>query len=184
MNYEKMYPTAWNIALNTSEFLVYQNLRNYLADIKQSNDIKALRFRRVLMSVNDSIPFQRFTNLLKQGTQYFCYPTDKLSFYGVGFYSRFIHRHPNVLYTSGRHDIQNVRWQWAYIGFIAKFIYTPWPEIISRKVQTRSRIPASEFASGNGVQHKTSAKELEARKHEAAGFPTFDLRNFSTITVN
>ncbi len=182
MDYEKMHPNAWKITLTTTEFLVHQNLRSYLAETEQSGDIMALRFRSVMMSGNDSISFKRFTNLLKQRTIYFCDSKESSTFHAETSYSRFIHRSPNPDYSSGRHLLYNVVSQWAPMSFIAKFIYTPWPEIIHRKAQIRSRIPASEFAGGNGNQHDVSLKDLEARKKDHDKLPQFDLQDFTATS--
>jgi nucleoside-diphosphate-sugar epimerase/2-polyprenyl-3-methyl-5-hydroxy-6-metoxy-1,4-benzoquinol methylase len=182
MDYERMYPDAWKIALTTTEFLVHQNLRNYLAEIEQSNDIQAFRFRSVWMSGNDSIPFQRLTNLLKQRTMYFCDPIGSKMCHGESPYSRFLHRYPAIVYKSGRHELDNFAWHWAPIGFIAKFTFTPWPEILNRKLQIRSRMPASEFALGNGIHHNVGVEDLQLTKKNLPHMPNFDLRDLNTTT--
>ena len=182
MHYERMYPRAWKIALNTPEFLVHQNLRGYLAETEQSSDIQGLRFRSVGMSGDDSIPLRRFTSLVKQRTQYVCRPEEWHCSHAETSYSRYIHRSPSVEYGSGRHELHNVESKWSPIGFVAKFLYTPWPEILNRKAQIRSRIPASEFAKRSGFQHDVSKAELAAQKKDLGKLPQFDLRDYNTTT--
>ena len=43
--------------------------------------------------------------------------------------------------------------EWAASGFIAKYQWTPWPEIIERKAQIKDRIPQVDIDLGQGVHH-------------------------------
>ncbi|CAF1341414.1 unnamed protein product [Adineta steineri] len=175
--YEKMYPAAWKIALNTPEFLVHSDLRQALAGIERSSSIMALRFHSILMSGNDSIPLQRFTSLLKQRSQYLC----KTSKSDTLFTSRYIHRYSSAQYTVGRHSISGSVWEWSPVGFIAKFQYTPWPEIINRKLQIRARIPASDFSRGWGFHHNINVTQLSEKKTSIERLVQCDLRHYDAI---
>ncbi|CAF1460316.1 unnamed protein product [Adineta steineri] len=181
--YERMYPKAWKIALNVPEFLVHANLRQMLAEIDHSNNIMALRFRALTMSGNDSEPFQRFTSLLKQRSQYAWNSSSFSESHGEAVYSRFLHRYPIVKYGIGRHIISDAVWQWATTGFIAKYLYTPWPEIINRKLQIRSRIPSSDLIRGRGVQHNINLQQLQQQKDLMQHMSQNDLKNFN-VTSN
>jgi nucleoside-diphosphate-sugar epimerase/SAM-dependent methyltransferase len=178
MDYEKMYPTAWKIALNIPEFLVHHNLREMLAEMEPSNDIRVLRFRSVIMVGNDSTPFQRNTSLLKQRSQYMQNPSALEQRSGITMFSRYMHRHPYGIYKPGRHDITVNSWQWAPIGFIAKYQYTPWPEIINRKLQIRTRVLQSEFNRGWATYHNVDLKSLTNQKHSVNTLPHADLKDF------
>ena len=178
MDYEKLYPTAWKISLNIPEFLVHPNLRSMLSEPENAGDVMALCFRSIIMTGNDSIPFQRFTSLLKQRSQYVYNAASADELHGVTSYSRFIHRYQYAQYSNGRHSILNSVWKWAPIGFIAKYQYTPWPEILQRKLQIRTRIPADDFIVGRGVQHNTDASQLELRKQKVREMPQNDLQSF------
>ena len=179
MDYEKLYPKAWKIALNTPEFLVHSNLRSMLTESERTNDTVALCFRSIIMSGNDSIPLQRFSSLLKQRSQYVYNVANSNERQGVTSYSRYVHRCPYAQYDLGRHGIKNCVWKWAPIGFIAKYQFSPWPEILQRKLQIRTRIPSADFAVGRGSQHDTNTEKLEGEKRRIREMPQNDLRDFT-----
>ncbi|UJR08072.1 hypothetical protein I4U23_012349 [Adineta vaga] len=182
MNYEQMYPKAWKIVLNTPEFLVHSNLRQMLAETERNTDIKALRFRAIAMSGDDSKPLQRFVSLLKQRSQYTLNTSSTSEMHGETYYSRYLHRFPTVQYGIGRHSIADAIWQWTDTGFIAKYQYTPWPEIINRKLQIRHRIPSSDLAQLRGFQHDINFEQLQMTKNLAQRMCQNDLKNLSAIT--
>ncbi len=179
-DYEKIFPRTWKIVLNTPEFLVHFNLRQMLGETERSSDTMAFRFRAITMSGNDSIPLQRFTSLLKQRSQYTYNPNSAEEQRGITSYSRYLHRYPVAQYGFGRHNIGN-SWKWAPIGFLAKYQYTPWPEIMNRKLQIRARIPQSDVNANRGIQHYVDASQLEARVKNARQMPQINLQNFVTI---
>jgi len=157
--WEQKFPQAWKICLTTTEFLVLPNLREMLSSLDRS--IEVIRFPAFAMVGNDSHPLQRFVSLLKQRSQYAGHDllTDLLT--GDHEASRFMHRLNSVKYLPGRHGIgPEFSWQWSKLGFIAKYRWTPWPEILSRKAQIRSRIPESDLAKGWGAQHNTDREGL------------------------
>jgi hypothetical protein len=175
--YENMYSSAWKIALNIPEFLVHPNLREALADVERSSDVQALRFRSILMTGNDSKPLQRFEPLLKQRSQYLCIVT----WHGETSFSRYIHRYQYANYTPGRHAINGMVWEWFPVGFIAKFGYTPWPEIISRKLQIRSRIPLHNIERKMGLHHIINSSHMLEMKNSIHQHPQCDLRPHSAL---
>jgi hypothetical protein len=182
VEYEKMYPNAWKIVLNTPEFLVHSDLRQMLAETDQYNRTMAIRFRSIMMSGNDSIPLKRFTSLLKQRSQYYNNPADKNEQVGITVYSRFVHCYPFGKYQLGRHMISEAVWAWAPIGFIAKYQFTPWPEIINRKLQIRTRVPGNDFHQGKGVQHNVNLEQLKKMKANIELLSQHDLRDFTAIS--
>ena len=182
MYYEKMYPTAWKIALNIPEFLIHVNLNEMLSKLEASNGTMIVRFRSVIMIGNDSVPFKRYTHLLQQRTQYAQNPTAPGERFGVTLFSRFMHRCSHDIYKPGRHMITEQNWQWAPVGFIAKFQYTPWPEIMSRKLQISRRILPEEFARGWATYHNVNAEQLKGNKRFVDRLPRGDLRNFVGTT--
>lgn len=149
--------------MNTPEFLIDPNLRQELINLEQNNaTTRAFRFPAIVMSGDDSIPLQRFSSLIKQRSQYLCDGSDHAEI----FYSRFIHRYSHGPYSVGRHNLLNTTWEWILNGYIAKFRYTPWPEIMSRKLQIRARIPLRHFQKGWGTQHDVDAKQLTKVRHD------------------
>ena len=177
--YEKMYPDAWKIALNIPEFLVHHNLREMLAESERSDKTMAFCFRSIIMSGNDSTPLTRFTSLLKQRSQYTYDTNNSDEKLGITDFSRFIHSYPFGKYTIGRHTLTEAVWKWATVGFIAKYQYAPWPEIINRKLQIRSRIPHLDFALLRGGQHNVNREQLEKVKENVQQMPQHDLRVFT-----
>lgn len=179
VDYEKKYPNAWKIAVNIPEFLVHPNLRRMLAEANPPENGMAFRFRSVLMSGNDSIPLTRFSSLIKQRSVYFYDATHPDPRHGETWASRFLHCFPAAKYASGRHVLLETAWQWAPIGFIAKFQFTPWPEIVQRKLQIKTRIPASDFARNFGYQHNVDLEQLKGRKSQVDQLDHADLRDFT-----
>jgi hypothetical protein len=78
---------------------------------------------------------------------------------------RYIHTETKrlVKYEPGRHDyvVMNDTIQLSVTenaGFIMKFLYTPWPEILERKVSVGITIPKSDKELGMGTHHTQTAK--------------------------
>lgn len=161
MDYEAMYPKAWKIVLTTTEFLVHSNLRAMLAEAENNRSTMAFRFRSLIMTGNDSVPFKRNMPLLKQRSQYAYNPNQPNEKFGITIYSRYLHRYPFARYDIGRHNLRAMSWQWASVGFIAKYTYTPWPEVINRKLQIRARIPTSDFHRGLSFHHDITLDRLK-----------------------
>jgi len=157
VHYESMLPRcSWTIALTTTEFLVHPNLRGMLSDVSaspQNDATKVLRFPAFVMVGNDTIPLKRDAQLLEQRSVYSLDPLLNLNATtGVNEgYSRFMHR-SEVEYTPGRHAI-NLPFEWAASGFIAKYQWTPWPEIVERKAQIKDRVPQVDIDLGQGLHH-------------------------------
>eukprot|EP00877_Chromochloris_zofingiensis_P006407 jgi/Chrzof1/2019/UNPLg00674.t1 len=175
--YEALYPNAWKIALTLSEFLVHPNLRQSLAD---HNTTMAFRFRSFFMVGDDSAPLQRFTSLVKQRSRYASSSSNML--HGDTYASRFIHNHARLSYSPGRHSIP-VPWEWSMVGFVAKFIYTPWPQIVNRQVQFSVRIPDSDSNHGMGNQHKLNRAQLRARHAIAVANKSADFAEFEAPSM-
>jgi nucleoside-diphosphate-sugar epimerase len=157
VHYESTLPRcSWTIALTTTEFLVHPNLRGMLADVSaspQTAATKVLRFPAFIMVGNDTIPLKRDAQLLDQRSMYGLDPALNLEAEtGVNEgYSRFMHR-SEIEYSPGRHRI-NLPFEWAGSGFIAKYQWTPWPEIMERKAQIKEKIPQVDIDGGLGVHH-------------------------------
>ncbi|CAF1324836.1 unnamed protein product [Rotaria sordida] len=181
-DYERMYPTAWKIALNTPEFLVHPDLRQALADIELNTSTIAFRLRSITMSGNDYIALQRFSSLLLQRSLYICDKNNAAEIHGETPASRYIHRYVFAPYMVGRHGLTNNNWQWLSIGFIAKFVFTPWPEIIKRKLQIHTRIPASDSNRGLGGHHIVNLDQLTNQKNNIQRTSQCDLRNYTAIS--
>lgn len=109
---------------------------------------------------NDSKLFNNYSQLAVQRTQY-----------GVrldGRYSRFMHRSRQLEYGVGRHDV-NVPVHPAPSGFILKYQWTPWPQIVPRKLQIGQFIPASDKAKQWGWHHQVDKAGLVNLRQSALG---------------
>ena len=176
---KRWYPNAWKIALNTPEFLVHFNLRQMLAEAERSSHTMAFRFRSMIMTGNDSIPLSNITSLLKQRSQYACRTEEE--WHGITVYSRYLHRYQYGKYKVGRHEIER-SWQWAPLGFLVKYQYTPWPDIIKRKLQIRQRMPTKDFVPGIGYHHNVGLSQLEKNKDSYRKISQNDFRSFASAT--
>jgi nucleoside-diphosphate-sugar epimerase len=159
-DYERKFPGAWKIALTVTEFVVHPNLRDFVASADDMG-VKALRFPSVQICGDDESVFRRpHVNLLKQRHQHL----HKQSLWG--WYARFIHSyddHPP--WSPGRHEFKLPFKQvdvesGGHIPFIAKFKWSPWPDIRERKFLVQSNIPASDIGRGLGTHHV-----VDTRKH-------------------
>ena len=180
MDYEKTHPDAWKIALNIPEFLVHYNFRQLLIELEESdNETLVFRFRATLMSGDDSVPFKRFTSLVKQRSQYHYdpnhHPDEKM---GIGGYARFLHRYPSGHYNLGRHDFLNAVWKCIPIGFLAKYKYTPWPENKNRSIEYLARVDGVEPGQLSLAERDAYLARAVALLERVRTFPQFDLRTF------
>jgi hypothetical protein len=174
--YEQQFPDSWKIALTTTEFLVNPRIRE-LSLLSAS----AVRFPSFLMIGEDTIPLNFTKPLLLQRSQYGMDPRKSSHIQGVTSYSRYMHRLPSVKYGFGRHDI-DANFVPSPAGFIAKYLWTPWPESLSRKAQIRARLPAFDIAHGFGAQHNTDSERLKSVRMDVMNSWTkYDFRDSSII---
>lgn len=155
------FPDAWKLVLTVTEFLVHPDLRTWL---DQVDSHQVVRFRSVIMCGSDTEELGRFEQLIHQRHQFVSAVTDD----GVNQYSRFAHRisAPGNHYTAGRHGLSfAANWIWAPNGFIAKFQWTPWPQILPRKLQIKHRIPPADVARSFGFQHTMATPESLTQTH-------------------
>jgi nucleoside-diphosphate-sugar epimerase len=181
-DYEKMYPKAWKIALNTPEFVVHSDLRQAVRDIEVSSTTEAFRIHSIIMLGNDSVPLGRYRSLILQRFQYLCNANNREEKLAATGYSRYIHRYPYAQYSLGRHDITGSTWEWLPSAFLAKFQYTPWPEIVERKLQIRGRVPPNDFARGRGNQHDVNKNQLIQHRNNAQQAPSCVLSDYNAIS--
>jgi nucleoside-diphosphate-sugar epimerase len=174
---EASFPGCWKIALTTTEFLVHPALRKYLASLDEGGRI--LRFRSFRIAGSDVQPLMRFASLVKQRSAYIIDPLQAAaqSYDAVTLYSRFLHSLDSVPYEPGRHslDLPSSAWSWANEGFVAKFLWTPWPESIPRKMQIAAQIPQSDFDANAGRHHQVNADlgRLKRSREEALSTSVF-----------
>lgn len=157
MREEGVLATSWRMTLTTTEFVVHPDLRSELRTIEASNGttLNAMQFPALKMVGDDTLALKRFPNLVEQRSQV-------LREDWVNAYSRFVHQLPKDAkgyYSVGRHSMPGVPYVLSKQGYIAKWMYTPWPESISRKMQIGPRIPEQHLAQNAGIQHKLSSTD-------------------------
>jgi nucleoside-diphosphate-sugar epimerase/SAM-dependent methyltransferase len=181
--FEARFPEcAWKIALTTTEFLVHPNLRAYMHSLDATNASLALRFPGFIMVGDDANPLTTYAQLVTQRSVAGTDPTDQTRVWSASMddysyvnrqYSRFMHR-KGVNYGIGRHSI-DTQWHLSESGFIAKFQWTPWPQIKDRKLQIQTQIPDSDRAKSYGSQHIATPGQLEQSREHALATSATDL---------
>lgn len=160
---EKLFPGAWKIFLTTTEFLAHDDLCTLL---QHASVPSAFRFRSYVMVGDDSQSLVENVPLLQQRSLYTVAPLTHEVFHvsaehfnassGINkYYSRIMHSFDSMEYRVGVHDRINMPVDnFSDEGFIVKFAFTPWPEVIDRKIQIASRIPQELFEKGMATHHQ------------------------------
>ena len=159
---EKSYPNhIWKLSLTITEFLVWNDMnKNLLFN-------NAYKLHGVNITGDDQLPLINHIQLVKQRNQITQTGSD---------YSRYIHRHFNTvnnLYEIGRHSIYEPSVS-AHEAMIFKYIYSPWPEILPRKLQIKDRQSLDDIGRHYGRQHQVSKEQLELLKIESLKLKQFD----------
>jgi hypothetical protein len=160
----------WRLALTTTEFLFATGLRrkeNKIFD--ELGEAKAIRIPS-LTSVDreDSSKNNLSTSLLRQKNMVYFQNgssgilTEEEEHYVNNHYNRFMHcvrdfRNP---YLIGRHDFRHA--SVPKNMHIIKYVYGPFPEFFSRKLQIKTRIPESDKQYNFGHQHMIEFDQLDA----------------------
>lgn len=151
---EKSYPDhVWKLALTVTEFLVWPDMNDDLMNpLSNTYKIHALN-----IVGDDDVPLEKHIPLIQQRNVYAKYGS------GGGDYSRFIHRHSNdieALYSIGRHVVY-VNSNSAINAMLFKYLHTPWPESLSRKLQIADRQEPGDIRFGFGFHHRVNRERLE-----------------------
>jgi nucleoside-diphosphate-sugar epimerase len=186
VEWENKFPGWWKISLTITEFFVHSDLRGYLNMLPPAptgNASQVLRIFAVGIVGKDDIPLKRFSQLILQRNEYYFdhnrtrkkHPeVEDMASYII-HYSRFIHtigaEYPeryNVgrhsMRNSAKHRIRNKKIRPLREGFIAKFVFSPWPEIKQRKLQIGPRIPKEHMDAKKGIQHNMTDSDLNERR--------------------
>ena len=210
MFYESMYPNDWKITLTITEFLIHPNLKRdlYRLDAQLGLVRHCLIFPAVIIVGNETVALKKYVSLPLQRSAYalvgenndiqnrqYMFPPGYVPFNTKEFmYSRFMHVgfHVNeYFYTSGRHAMSfpteiadSIKIYEVQGGFIMKYLLSPWPESIPRKVQIRKNIPKSklyEITQHTVCESKENAEQL--RNALLEGKTIYDLKNVLTSTA-
>ena len=138
---------GYKIVLNTTEFLISTKRLEFILK-EDMYGIKPLSVART--DVNKIISTKDFINNMTQFN------------YNWRFGHRFIHKHKNGHYGTGRHLSHNffVETNEIYIAWVG---FYPWNDyILKRKLQIQTQIPLSDKQLGNGIQHITTIDLLNS----------------------
>ena len=170
-SYENSFDnTDWRLALTTTEFLFAVGLRRKENSIFENlEDAKAIRIPS-LTSVDkeDGVRNNLSTALLKQKNMVYFQNgnsgvlTEEEERYVNNHYNRFMHcvRDFQNPYFIGRHDFRHK--STSRNMHIIKYVYGPFPEFFSRKLQIKTRIPESDKQYNFGHQHMIEFDKLDA----------------------
>lgn len=152
---EKSFPDhMWRLTLTITEFLVWPTMKHDLEDCK----INCMKIQALNITGDDNVPLVSDLPLVQQRACFALTGQD---------YSRYIHKYTNNidrLYLVGRHTI-NINWISPKNGMLFKYIYSPWPEILPRKLQIAPRQPISDIIYQLGLHHQvTKEKMIEDKK--------------------
>jgi len=182
----------WRLALTTTEFLNAVGLRrkdNPIFNAKWPEGTNAICIPSLTVvdrdfdsAVNPSL------SLLRQKNTYY-FQTEESRKLGIlteeeeryvnNHYNRFMHRIRDFQnpYNIGRHTfrhpavMQNMH--------ILKYVYGPFPELYSRKLQIKTRMPESDKQYNFGHQHLIEYEELDADYKRKQGLPLIATNNLS-----
>merc|ERR1711935_452023 len=193
LRWENEHPNDWVIALTITEFLVHPNLKRMLREV-QPKDASGvvLRFPALVIAGDDKEPLERNISLLRQRSAYMI-PEGHQAYGLWGHYSRILHlntaktykyspgRHGLCLVTSKhKHCTPSVAIPAASEGFIMKFMWTPWPEVVLRKLNVGKHVPKSDVVLSFGFQHTAATSEqklMQSRNQALHNRLLFDLKS-------
>ena len=169
---------CWRVALTTTEFLIHPNLRQRLATLDPSwtifkcPDLWMVGPDVVQYNPDLILPAQRYEYAVAAKT---------------GHNARRLHCIDDLVYILGRHETNmdghlNALAPWLPGGMLFKYIYTPWPDIIARKLQIGARIPLNHLENGWGVHHTRSREQMEKERAETMREGVINLRDIPLLS--
>lgn len=163
--------TDWRLALTTTEFLFATGLRRKENDIfSKLEDAKAIRIPSLTSVDREDASWKKnqlSMALLKQKNLVYFQDgksdvlTAEEELYVNNHYNRFMHcvRDFQNPYFIGRHDFRHK--SIAKNMHIIKYVYGPFPDFFSRKLQIKTRIPESDKQFNFGHQHMIEFDQLD-----------------------
>lgn len=149
--------SGWKIALNTTEFLLYHNLRTYCNQFEQDfPHLAGIRTAGVWIMdapneyntpVDDRpLFFQRYHGGMEHRS---------------GSRHRLFHNAPSGHYHKGRHwtKLRNVIYEPRI--YCLWFGWSPYPQVKPRKMQIQTRIPAKYIGTDEGKEHQLTSEEMD-----------------------
>lgn len=150
---EKSYPDhIWKLCLTTTEFLIWPTMDVDL--IHHCHKIHALD-----IIGNDTIPLHAHLPLVSQRNH---------AMNESSKYNRYIHKNQNNcdnLYVVGRHHV-NINHTDATNAIIFKYLFSPWPESIPRKLQIGKQQSLYDIQERLGAQHQCTIDSLTEERNK------------------
>ena len=160
----------WRLALTTTEFLFATGLRRKENTVYDNiGDANAMRIQSLTSVDKEDSPTNNLsTSLLKQKNQVYFQTgesgilTKEEETYVNNHYNRFMHRVRDFSnpYFIGRHDFRHKSIQTNM--HIIKYVYGPFPNFFSRKLQIKTRMPESDKQFHFGHQHLIEFDQLDS----------------------
>ena len=160
----------WRLALTTTEFLFSVGLRREDNPIfEELEGTNAIRIPSLTVVDDENAPSNDVSQaLIRQKNRFYFQdgasgvlsPEEEL--YVNNHYNRFMHRIRDFRnpYHIGRHDFRHSSTQKNM--HILKYVYGPFPELYSRKLQIKTRMPESDKQFHFGHQHLIEYDQLDA----------------------
>ena len=178
----------WRLALTTTEFLFATGLRRKENPIFDNiGEAKAIRIPS-LTSVDreDSPKNDQSVALLQQKNLVYFQNgssgvlTEEEERYVNNHYNRFMHRVRDFQnpYHIGRHDFHHQSVQKNM--HIIKYVYGPFPDFYSRKLQIKTRMPESDKQFNFGHQHLIEYDQLDADYRRKQALPLVEISDEDT----
>lgn len=155
---------GWKIILNTTEFILHHNLREYLFDFKKKNpNMWGIRTNGIVMVDKFEDRHEKLNGAHLLFQKHYGYLESSFSPITLAnplHRSRFLHHAPDGKYTLGRHQTQ-------YPSFIAEgvfllwFGFCPFEYIKARKLAFKKKMSTRNINMGAGLQHTWSEEQLE-----------------------
>ena len=144
--------SVWKIALTTTEFIIWPSIKFDLFNSSSS----CLKLHSLSICGDDSLPLNPQLPLVQQR----CVSSHPSCAFD---YSRFIYKNtnhlPNIFNGPGRHHCL-LPFSSAPNAILFKYIMSPWPQIIHRKLQISSKQSPFDITHGYGSQHQLNLSQL------------------------
>jgi len=173
----------WRLALTTTEFLFAVGLRRkespVFADIGNASAIRVPSLTSVdrenSPKNNLSIALLKQNNLVYFQNGKSGILTEEEEHYVNNHYNRFMHRIRDFRnpYYVGRHEFRHD--SIARNMHIIKYVYGPFPDFFSRKLQIKTRIPESDVRHHFGHQHMIEYAQLDADYRRKQTLPLVEI---------
>lgn len=165
MEVERLIP-GWKIVLNTTEFLLQPNLRDYVSELEKRSPGQIGVWSRCVMMVDTPSTRQR---TIRSG-QDLVLQCENGIILPVAAHSprsgRLLHSAETGRYTPGRHTSNHVNVEYDPTLFLLWFGWSPFEQVRKRKLQVQHRISARDKQLGRGREHVVTESQLDQQFDE------------------